>query len=313
MSSQPLIAATWSFSRRWIAAALETLDAGGSAVDGVEHLCRLIEADPEIDSVGQGGLPNSQGTVSLDACVMASPGRCGGVCGLEAAVHAISVARAVMEETGQVLLSGSGADAFAKERGLVEGGLLTSEARRSYEKWKKTGEIPDQATDVGLRPIDSLGEGRLFAPGEQRYHDTVGVLALDRERALAGGCSTSGMPFKAPGRIGDSPIIGHGLYVDPDVGAVTATGDGELIMGCCGSFAVIESMRRGVRGLDAIVEILERINVQQQVTTRTQVAFIAMTPDGGVATGALRPGYRSVIGTAAGVQVVEPEAVIRAD
>jgi isoaspartyl peptidase/L-asparaginase-like protein (Ntn-hydrolase superfamily) len=218
-----------------------------------------------------------------------------------------------MEHTPHVMLAGSGADAFAKERGLPATTLLTLQAQQSYERWKETGETPEQATDVGLRPIDSTDDGRLFAPGEQRHHDTVGVLAIDTAGMLAGGCSTSGMPFKMPGRVGDSPIIGHGLYVDPDIGAVTATGDGELIMRCCGAMSVIEAMRHGQSAQEAIVSVLNRINATQPITSKTQVAFIVMTPDGGVATAALRPGFRSVVGTSDAVTIIEPEVVIRAD
>lgn len=329
------IVSTWSFGLRANEDAWPHL-AAGRTLDAVEAACAYADRAPDIDSVGYGGLPDAGGRVSLDGCVMLSPARCGSVAGLRTHLHPVSVARRVMERTPHVMLVGADADAFASREGFPAAELLSPEARATYEKWLREGGVVDQSRDSGLsaakgigfdplRPVDRRhgGDGRLFGGGDTppepgslpadearwRHHDTIGCLALGMDGALAGGCSTSGTPFKVPGRVGDSPIIGHGLYVDPRAGAATATGTGELIMGICGAFLVVESMRRGATALEAVREATRRIAESYALEQHHQAAFLAMAPDGSFASAALRPGYRTSVRDAAGARAVDPDFV----
>jgi isoaspartyl peptidase/L-asparaginase-like protein (Ntn-hydrolase superfamily) len=323
------IVSTWSFGLRANEAAWQHV-AAGRALDAVEAACAYADAAPDIDSVGYGGLPDASGRVSLDGCVMLSPAQCGSVAGLRHHLHPVSVARRVMERTPHIMLVGADADDFAEQHGLERAALLSDEARATYEKWRREGGVVDQSRDgpsrtLGfdpLRPVDRRhgDDGRLFGgatlPADEarwRHHDTIGCLALDARGSLAGGCSTSGTPFKVPGRVGDSPIIGHGLYVDPEVGAATATGTGELIMGLCGAFLVVEAMRRGASPADAAREAVERMARAYELQPHHQAAFLAMGRDGSFAAAALRPGYRTAVRDTAGARAVEPDFIALAD
>ncbi|MDG2423436.1 MAG: N(4)-(beta-N-acetylglucosaminyl)-L-asparaginase [Phycisphaerales bacterium] len=308
----PFLLSTWSFGQRANEAAWPALAAGGSAMEAVEAVSVFCEDDPEIDSVGYGGLPDRDGEMSLDGCIMASPQQCGSVCALRRHRHPVTIARLVMEHTPHIMLAGSGADEFADAHGQPVEELLSPRAREAWLKWK--AEHPDQAR--GIRPFDRDRGGQLFAAGsndEARWkdkHDTIGVLAIDERGKLAGACSTSGMPWKVPGRVGDSPIIGHGLYVDPDGGAAVATGTGELVMAICGSFLAVEMMRGGGMPRDAIMEVLNRIARRDDLASEHQLAIIALRPDGHWASGALRPGFRLAASDAGGHQLLEPEMVL---
>ena len=318
------IVSTWSFGLRANDAAWPHV-AAGRALDAVEAACAWADAAPDVDSVGFGGLPDASGRVSLDGCVMLSPARCGSVAGLRSHLHPVSVARRVMERTPHVMLVGADADAFADAQGIPRSELLADSARASFEKWRAEGGTLDQSRDgpsrtLGfdpLRPVDRRhgDDGRLFGGGlpadeaRWRHHDTIGCIALDAAGTLAGGCSTSGTPFKVPGRVGDSPIIGHGLYVDPSVGAATATGTGELIMGVCGAFLVVEAMRRGATPAEATREAITRLAHAYEVQPHHQAVFLAMAPNGEFAAAALRPGYRTSVRDAAGSRAVEPDFV----
>ena len=335
------IVSTWSFGLRANEAAWPSLldttperrPGNIAALDAVEAACAYADAAADIDSVGYGGLPDADGRVSLDGCVMLSPGRCGSVAGLRSHLHPVSVARRVMERTPHVMLVGPDADRFADTEGLATQELLSPEARASWEKWKREGGVVDQSRDRSLqpglgfdplRPVDRRhgADGRLFGdaggstgaslpPDEARWrhHDTIGCLAIDGAGVLAGGCSTSGTPFKVPGRVGDSPIIGHGLYVDPAVGAATATGTGELIMGICGAFLAVECMRRGASPLEAAREAVARIASTYPLEAHHQAAFLVMARDGSFASASLRPGYRTSVRDASGARAVEPDFV----
>jgi N4-(beta-N-acetylglucosaminyl)-L-asparaginase len=327
--SSPLIISTWSFGQRGNDAAWPALARGGHSIDAVERVCEVVDADPEVDSVGFGGLPDAGGHVTLDGCIMLAPDRCGSVCAVRRFMHPVSIARRVMEQTNHVMLAGGGADAFAEREGFLPADLLAASAQDAWEKWKKDHVVADQTQDRqaerlrSFRPFDRAkpGSGKLFfhpAPsddeedGESKWknHDTIGVLAIDSHGVLAGGCSTSGTPFKLPGRVGDSPIIGHGLYVDPEHGAAVATGTGELIMGVCGSFLAVECMRRGSSPLDALREALQRISDSYELRSDHQVAMIAVRPDGEFASAALRSGYKTSIRQAERSQVIDPDLVM---
>ena len=307
----PSLVSTWSFGLRGHRRAWDDLAAGGTSLDAIEAACGAIEADEEIDSVGYGGLPDAEGVMTLDGCVMTSASNCGSVCCIRRHLHPVRIARAVMERTSHVMLVGEGADAFADELGEPTVELLSPAARAAWEQWKRDGTIPDQIGD-GVRPVDQEGSGRLFSAGEDdwKHHDTIGTLALDAQGRLAGGCSTSGAPFKLPGRVGDSPIIGHGLYVDPEVAGVAATGSGELVMGCCGSFLAVEAMRRGVQPVAALLEVLERIQSAHALDAGHQVCLVALTAGGGCFSVALRPGFKVSVSCNGVHEAREPDAIL---
>jgi len=313
MLPSPQLFATWSFAERPCAEAWPHLRDGGSGLDAVEAVCGGVENDPDVDSVGFGGLPDRAGSVTLDACVMLDPRRCGSVCAVETHPHPVSIARLVMERTPHVMLAGPGADRFADEHGLATAEMCSADAGAKWRRWKDRPHEIDQSRDAGYtprRPVDS-GSGGVLYP-EDAGHDTVCVLALDAAGVLAGACSTSGTPYKTPGRVGDAPIIGHGLYVEPQAGAATATGTGELVMGLCSSFHVVEQMRGGATPRDAVLTALRRIRDAFDLRPIHQVAIIAITPDGERFAGALRPGYKSVVSDAAGTRVEDPDEVVLA-
>jgi len=257
--SGPAIISTWPHGLAANAAAWKKLGKGGSVLDAVEAGVMVSEADPEVTSVGYGGLPDSSGEVTLDACIMNPAGDAGAVACLRHILHPISVARLVLEETQHVMLVGEGALDFALDKGFQKTNLLTPQAKKAWEEWKK-----NQKT------------GKTVAIG----HDTIGMLAVDARADLAGACTTSGLGYKLPGRVGDSPIIGAGLFVDNEVGAATATGVGELVMKTLGSFLVVELMRTGVDPENACKMALERIANKIPLKTDMQVGFIAINKAG---------------------------------
>ena len=269
----PVVISTWAFGMAANDAAWRVLSSGGTALDGVVAGASQCEEDPEVDSVGLGGLPDADGEVTLDACVMDHRGECGSVAGMKRIVHAARVARRVMEVTPHVMLVGEGATRFALSQGFVETNLLTPRAARAYEDWKRTG----------IRPPPRHGTP------QPTDHDTIGLLALDTRGVIAGACTTSGRAFKLPGRVGDSPIIGSGLFVDAAVGGASATGTGEEIMKVCGSFAIVENMRRGMAPEEAVADVLGRVARRRGGNTDTDVSFIALRADGHAAGGSLRP------------------------
>ncbi len=306
--TSPRLLATWSFAARHCHGPLADLLAGADPLDAAMAVAAAVEADPEIDSVGRGGLPDTEGLVTLDALVMRSPSQLGAVAGLRDRLPAIRAARAVMDATPHVLLVGEGAERLADAAGVVERADLLTDAVR--ERWERRRSAP--AADPPRRPIDR-GGGRLFAEGDDSGHaghDTVCVLARAADGRLAGACSTSGTPLKLPGRVGDSPIPGHGLYVHPRHGAAAATGVGELAMGGCTSFACVEAMRRGASPAEAAREALERVIEDQRLEPHHQLAVIAMTPDGVVGAASLRPDFIAVVGDSGGVRCEPPAFVL---
>jgi N4-(beta-N-acetylglucosaminyl)-L-asparaginase len=289
----PLLLATWSINQAAVAAAWPGLAAGGSALDAVEETIRFAESDLSNATVGVGGLPDRDGDVSLDAAVMLSPSRTGAVCAVRRAVHPITVARRVMERTPHNLLAGEAADRFAIEQRLEIGELLTDSARRRWEDWRAKNSI--------AAPVANI---------EEQNHDTIGVLAIDSSGTLAAGCSTSGLAWKVPGRVGDSPIIGQGLYADPGVGACVCTGHGELAAGICASFLAVEMLRRGDPPAVAVRQVLERINEKYRLTPQDQIGLIVLRSDGEFSTGSLRMGFKTVVRAEERDQVLEPEVVL---
>lgn len=314
MTTEPKMLITWSFGPVGADASWPALADGAGALDCVIDAATAIEDDPSIDSVGIGGLPDLEGHVTLDGCVMTNPDRCGAVCFVRHFPNVCQIARAVMERTIHVTLSGAGAEQFAQREGFEPRNLLTPEAHSVWEKWRGDPRNIDRDKYRGWLPpinweeLQGVDEARI-KPGEP-LHDTVGILAIDSLAELAGACSTSGMAFKVPGRVGDSPIIGHGLYVDQEAGAATATGTGELISGLNGSFLVVEQMRAGATPVEAIGEALGRLTRRFELHEEHQVAFCAMSPDGQWATGALRPGFKHTVADSSGIRVEDPTLVV---
>ena len=256
----PVVVSTWNHGLEANEAAWEILAKGGRALDAVEVGVRVPEADPGNMSVGRGGLPDAEGKVTLDACIMDENGKAGAVCFLEHIVHPVSVARLVMERTPHVMLAGEGALKFALEMGFEKEDLLTEKAREEYEMWLRTGREELQIN--------------------RENHDTIGMLALDLEGNLSGACTTSGLAYKYRGRVGDSPIIGAGLYVDNEVGGAVATGMGELVMTTLGSFLIVELMRNGLSPGMACKEAISRIVNKYGDLQDLQVGFVALNKAG---------------------------------
>ncbi len=267
----PLVVTTWDYGAKVTAAAFQALEKGARAIDAVEAGVSLIEADPAVDSVGLGGLPDRDGKVTLDASIMDEFGNAGSVVALEHILHPVQVARRVMEKTPHVMLAGDGALQFALAQGFRRQNLLTKQAREQYLKWRKS-----QAPQ---------GVGR-------NNHDTVGMLAVDRRGNLGGACSTSGVAWKMHGRVGDSPIIGAGLYVDNEVGAATATGLGEEVIRIAGSFLVVELMRAGLSPTEACRRAIERIARRQRTPPDFQVGLVALDKQGRVGGYGLTRGFQ---------------------
>ncbi len=269
--SHPLVISTWQHGLAANEKAWEIIASGGAALDAAEQGVMVTEADPETHSVGYGGIPDRDGVVTLDACIMDNDGNCGSVCFLQDIKHPISVARLVMEKTPHVMLSGEGALRFALENGFQRENLLTEEAKKQYQKWKLNSEYKPEIN------IEN--------------HDTIGMLAIDMHGKLAGACTTSGMAYKIHGRVGDSPIIGAGLYVDGEVGASVATGHGEYVMKTLGTFLVVELMRNGMTPGAACKEAVKRISKKSEGNENVQVGFLAINNQGEHGAYALRKGF----------------------
>ena len=267
----PLAISTWTHGIEANEAALDVILNGGRAVDAVEAGVRIPEADPENTSVGLGGWPDREGRVTLDASIMDEKGNAGAVCYLEHIVHPISVARLVMEKTPHVMLAGDGALQFALENGFEKQNLLTKDAKKVWESWLKKSDY---------KPIPNI-----------ENHDTIGMIAIDNNGDIAGACTTSGMAFKLCGRVGDSPIIGAGLFVDNEVGGATATGTGELVMKTVGTFLVVELMRNGRTPQEACEEAVMRIVKSNKNLDDHQVGYIAVNKQGETGAFCLRPGF----------------------
>lgn len=271
------------WAKKVLSPAWETLLKTGNILDAVEKGANVVELDPEDTSVGYGGLPNEEGVVQLDASVMFGPThKCGSVACLERIKTPSSVARLVMERTDHMLLVGKGALHFAKAHGFKEEDLLTEKSRLEWLKWKENLSIEDD----WLPPAD----GKYELKKEERTTGTINVLAVNENGDVAGITTTSGLAYKIPGRVGDSPIIGAGLYVDNAVGAAGATGRGEEVIRTCGSFFIVEKMRGGLSPQEACEAICQRIieiNGGPEKINFTD-KFVAVSKNGEVGCAAIR-------------------------
>ncbi|MFS4455911.1 isoaspartyl peptidase/L-asparaginase family protein [Maribacter sp. 2304DJ31-5] len=267
---KPIVICTWDFHNA-SAKAWEVLSSGASALDAVEQGVKVEEDDVNNQSVGRGGRPDRDGRVTLDACIMDKDGNCGAVLAMQHIANPISVARKVMEDTPHVMLAGKGAEQFAYEKGFEKMDLLTEQSKKEWLEWKKTSRY---------EPIINI-----------ENHDTIGMLAIDKNGNIAGGCTTSGMAYKMAGRVGDSPIIGAGLFVDNEVGGATATGVGEEVVRTVGSFLIVELMRQGKSPQEACEEGIRRIIAKNKGKLDFQIGFIAINKKGETGGYCIHPGF----------------------
>jgi isoaspartyl peptidase/L-asparaginase-like protein (Ntn-hydrolase superfamily) len=292
--SGPVIVSTWDHGLPANEEAWKTLEKGLRPLDAAEAGVRVVEADPKVMTVGLGGFPDRDGFVTLDACIMDETGKAGSVAFLQHIVHPISVARKVMEDTPHVMLVGEGALQFALQEGFKKQNLLTPEAEKAWKEWLKKSVY---------KPVANI-----------ENHDTISLLALDDSGKMAGACTTSGAAFKMHGRVGDSPIIGAGLYVDNEVGGACATGLGELVMTTVGSHLVVELMRSGMSPQQACVNAVKRIMSKYEKQLRAddemQVGYLAMNLKGEYGAFAIRPGFTYAVRTAKGAKLLKADHLL---
>jgi N4-(beta-N-acetylglucosaminyl)-L-asparaginase len=283
---KPLILSTWNHGLPANADAWTRLQDGGSILDAVETGVKNTELDLDNLSVGLQGLPDREGITTLDASIMTGDGSCGSVAFVRQIKHPISLARAVMEKTPHVLIVGEGARQFAIEQGFpLEKEVLSPNAQREYDQWKVKSEY---------KPIINI-----------ENHDTIGMIGIDARGKMAGSCTTSGLAYKMHGRVGDSPIIGAGLYVDDEVGAATATGLGETIIRICGSFLIVELMRQGRSPQEACEEAVRRLVAKSKNIMDIQAGFLAINKEGETGAYAVHPGFNFAKATASGNVLID--------
>ena len=247
------------------------LDKGEHALDAAVAGVAIEEENPKNTTVGYGGAPDRTGKVTLDACVMNHLGDCGSVVAVENIVNVARLAKDVMEKTPHVMLSGKGAEEFAISQGYIKTDLLTDKSKKEWEEWLK---------DQDYRPIINI-----------ENHDTIGMLCIDKDNNLSGACTTSGLAYKMKGRVGDSPIIGSGLFIDNKIGGAVATGLGEEVVKTVGSFLVVELMRQGLSPQEACEKAVKRIVSNNSQENKFQVAYIAMNKKGEVGSYSIEPGF----------------------
>jgi N4-(beta-N-acetylglucosaminyl)-L-asparaginase len=297
--------ATWKHGLEPNRISFSAMSDGSTSLDAVEFGARYCEDDLTCMSVGTGAIPDELGVLTLDASIMDHEGNCGSVAFVQHYPHPISIARKVMEKTPHIMLAGVGAEKFAEHEGFTSSNLLTAASEKIYEKWK---ELPE-GLNVRLRRSEEGEHEYVFEYSENgntkefdrnslnESHDTIGLLARDKNGKLSGACTTSGLAFKMHGRVGDSPIIGAGLYVDGEVGAAVATGNGELVMRACSAFHIVEMLRQGFEPEHAIVQAINKIKKDKHLTDDMQIGFLVLRGDGVWCAGSLREGYQFAVET----------------
>lgn len=274
---------TWSHGQPANQAGWVKLEAGGSSLDAVEAGARQTESDSSNRSVGIGGMPDREGHVTLDACIMDWESNCGSVGCLEGIAHPISVAKHIMQNTPHVMLVGAGAKQYALKHKFETIKTPLPEVKKEWEKWKKESAAADKAKKPEIN---------------HENHDTIGLLAIDKQGRISGACTTSGWAYKLPGRLGDSPIIGSGLFVDQEVGGAVATGLGESIIRIAGAHTVVELMRQGKSPEQACKETVQRLIRKHKDMTGLQCAFIAINTKGEVGGFSVYNGFNYALKTA---------------
>ena len=261
---------TWKTTEANLKAGL-LLDKGVDGLTAAVEGVAVEEENPKNTTVGFGGAPDRTGKVTLDACVMNHLGDCGAVVAVENIVNVARLAKDVMEKTPHVMLAGKGAQDFAISEGYKQTDLLTEKSKEDWKKWLESEEY---------KPIINI-----------ENHDTIGMLCLDKNNNISGACTTSGLAYKMRGRVGDSPIIGSGLFIDNKIGGAVATGLGEEVVKTVGSFLVVELMRQGKSPQEACEAAVKRIVSSNSQENRFQVAYIAMNKNGEVGSFSIEPGF----------------------
>ncbi|KYG78014.1 glycosylasparaginase [Roseivirga spongicola] len=273
---KPIVISTWNHGKEANAAAWEVLSKNGKAVDAVEKGVMVTENDPNNATVGIGGFPDRDGNVTLDACIMDENDNAGSVAFLQNFKNPISVARKVMDDTPHVMLVGEGAKKFALSKGFKEENLLTESSEKAWKNWLKN---QDYEPEINIE-----------------NHDTIGMVALDENGNLSGACTTSGAAWKMHGRVGDSPIIGAGLFVDNEIGAATATGLGEFVIKICGSHMIVELMRQGFSPQEACEQAVNRIVKKYPDNYKNlQVGFLALNKQGEYGAYSIHKGFNFAV------------------
>ena len=273
---KPIVISTWNHGKDANAAAWEVLSKNGKAVDAVEKGVMVTENDPNNATVGIGGFPDRDGNVTLDACIMDENDNAGSVAFLQNFKNPISVARKVMDDTPHVMLVGEGAKKFALSKGFKEENLLTESSEKAWKNWLKN---QDYEPEINIE-----------------NHDTIGMVALDENGNLSGACTTSGAAWKMHGRVGDSPIIGAGLFVDNEIGAATATGLGEFVIKICGSHMIVELMRQGFSPQEACEQAVNRIVKKYPNNYKNlQVGFLALNKQGEYGAYSIHKGFNFAV------------------
>lgn len=288
---KPLVVSTWDSGKAPNAAAWELLSKGGKAIDAVEAAAKRAESEASC-CVGLDAYPDRDGYVTLDASIMDHKANCGSVLFLQRIKHPISVARKLMESTKHVMLAGDGAQQFAVETGFeLMPKRLSDEAEKEWKKWLEKSEYRP-VINIENRKSSRADQSAPYMLDDGPNHDTMGTIALDGRGDLSGACTTSGMAFKMHGRVGDSPIIGAGLFVDNKVGAATSSGVGEEVIRICGTHLIIELMRFGYSPTNACKEAVRRIVQRDPAAAKEmQVGFIAISKRGEVGAWAIQPGF----------------------
>ena len=294
-TNKPIVLSTWNFGLKANTEAWKILSNKGKAIDAVEAGVKIPEGDPNERSVGFGGRPDRDGKVTLDSCIMDEFSNIGSVAALEHIKHPVSVARAVMEKTPHVMLVGEGALQFALSEGFKKENLLVEASEKEWKEWLKTS---------NYKPIANI-----------ENHDTIGMIALDAHGNLSGACTTSGMAYKMHGRVGDSPIIGAGLYVDNEIGAATATGHGEEVIRITGCHLVVELMRQGKSPQKACEEAVSRIvkltKNRNKKLKDIQVGFIALNKKGEYGAYCIQGGFNFAVHDTSGNRLVDSDYYLR--
>ncbi len=297
----PVVVSTWNHGLSANAKALEVLNTGGGALDAAEAGVMVTELDSLEHSVGLSGYPDRDGVVTLDAAIMDHAGRAGSVAFVRGVTHPISLARMVMERTPHVMLVGQGAEQFARQQGVrcAPETPLHPEMSAAWHAWLKGEKYAPQVNRENAS-VKSTGGGQRAPMGGELNHDTIGMLVLDAQGRLAASCTTSGMSYKIHGRVGDSPIIGAGLFVDGDVGAAVCTGVGEIAMRTVASFVVVEQMRAGATAQQACQEAIARIIKIADDPKQVQVGVLALSRHATVGAFAIQDGFTYALGTSTG-------------
>lgn len=290
---KPVILSTWKHGLAANEAAFEVLRKGGNSLDAAEAGVREAENDPCVLSVGYGGLPDADGRVTLDAAIMDWKARIGSVICIENIKNPISVARLILENTEHTVLAGDGAYDFALKNGFRPESLLTEISIRKFQEWKASNSTKAEEKHTDDFILKRFEYDNINKDG---FHDTIGMVAIDEDGHLSAACTTSGMAWKLHGRVGDSPIIGAGLYVDGEVGAAASTGRGEECIRACGSFLIVELMRGGLSPDEACRRACERVYKLNLLSEKNrdhiyQVGFIAVNKEGEYGACSVREGF----------------------